>query len=74
MDSLDANFFTAFNVYQKIIDEDRLVRTHPKLLQSNLEDPRLGLCHAHLRRDDYLVEGIIEFLSDDEVTQVAPGV
>ena len=74
MDSFDADLFTALNVDIEVIDEDGFLWLHPKLLQSNLVDLRFGLCRTHLRRDDHLVEGIVELFPDDEVAQVAPGV
>jgi hypothetical protein len=37
MDALHADLFTAFDIDVKVVDEDRLVRTHPGLLQGNLK-------------------------------------
>ncbi len=74
MDALHANLFAAFDVDVEVVHEDGFLRLHPKLLQGNLEDLRFGLDRTHLRRDDHLVEGIVEFFPDDKVAQVAPGV
>ena len=74
MDALHTDFFTTFDVDMEVVDKDGFVRTHPKLLQGNLEDLRFGLHRAHLRRDDHLVEGIVEFFPDDKIAQVAPGI
>lgn len=74
MDSLDADFFATLDVYQKVINEDRLLRPYPELLQSDLEDLRFRLCRTHFRGDDHLIEGIVEFFLDDIVPQIAPGI
>ena len=74
MDALHTDFFTTFDVFVEVVHEDGFVWTHPELLQGNLEDPRFGLHRAHFRRDDHLVEGIVEFFPDDISAQVAPGV
>src|SRR5690349_7194245 len=74
MDTSHTNFFTTFDVDQEVIDEDGFVRTHPKLLQGNLENLCCGLDRAYLRRDDHLVEGILELFPDDEIAQITPGV
>src|SRR5215212_5234226 len=44
------------------------------MLQSDLENLRFRLHRAHLRRDDHLVESILKFLTNDEITQIPPGI
>src|SRR5215212_5023291 len=74
MNSLYADFFTAFNVDKEVIHKDGFLRIHPTLIQGNLEDLRVGLHRAHLRRDDQPVEGVIKFFPDYKIAQVTPGV
>ena len=67
MDTLHAQLFTGFDVLNEIIDEDRFFCLDLKLLQRDVIDLRIRLCHTHLRRDDHVVENIVELFADDVI-------
>ena len=74
MDTLHASLFAALDVGVEVVHEDGFLRLHPEPFQRNLEDFRLGLHRTHLRRDDHVVEGVVELFPENKLTQVTPGV
>jgi len=73
-DALHTELVCGIDIVGQVVHKDGFIGSKLELIERQLEDAGIRLYEADLRRENQGIEGVVQFVFDEEAAHIGPGI